>query len=79
MAAPWQHYVRSLCADTWDLDAHTTEKVLSRLGALTAGEDLTDAAVARALRSVGVAMNSADLIAPSIHDAMSGAEAEAEV
>jgi len=69
-ASPWKRYVTKLCADAWELDALATDKILRRIEALVAADDVTDSAVARVLSRAGVPTVSADLIAPSIRVAV---------
>jgi hypothetical protein len=64
--APWKRYVKRLCNEAWGLDALATDKVLTRIEALIAADDLTDSAVARVLCRSGVPRFSADLISSSI-------------
>lgn len=67
---PWKRYVARLCADAWELDALATDKVVTRIEALVAADDVTDSAVARVLYRAGIPSVSADLIAPSIRVAV---------
>ncbi len=68
--SPWKRYVTKLCADAWELDALATDKLLTRIDALVAADELTDSAVARVLYRAGIPTSSADLIAPSIRVAV---------
>ena len=68
--SPWKRYVARLCSEAWGLDALATDKVVTRLEALVAADDLTDSAVARVLYRSGVPEYSADLISSSIRVAI---------
>lgn len=66
----WQLYVRTLCTEVWRLDPRATEDLIARIEDLVSARELTDSAVAVALRDVGVSERYADLIAATIRAAV---------
>lgn len=72
VVSPWRRYLTHLCVDAWRLDALATVKVVERIEALEAAQDLSDSTVAGVLRRAGLVEPMASRAAGQIRGAITG-------